>query len=144
MNSTFRNSVGIAAALAMLAGPALAQPYPSHGPQGQYQQQQPMHEPQHDANGQPRGDYGQQSHYAQHQPMHEPQHDAFDAPHGDYGHNGWHQGDHYNGGRQTVDWHRHHLRQPPPGYEWVQSGNQFVMIAVTSGIIASIIANAAR
>jgi Ni/Co efflux regulator RcnB len=54
----------------------------------------------------------------------------------------WHEGDHYNGGRQAVDWRHHHLRQPPSGYEWVQNGNDYVLIAIGSGIIASIIANA--
>lgn len=37
----------------------------------------------------------------------------------------------------------HQPGQPPHGYEWVQPGNQFAMIAVTSGIIASIIASSA-
>ncbi len=119
MKLIFRKTVGIAAALAMLAGPAMAQ-------------QGPPHDQGHDQ------DHGPQ--YAQHPPppMHhqEPQHQAYGPPHG-----GWHQGDQYNGGRQAVDWHQHHLRQPPSGYEWVQSGNQFVMVAITTGIIASIIAS---
>jgi Ni/Co efflux regulator RcnB len=54
----------------------------------------------------------------------------------------WHDGDHYNGSRHEVDWRQHHLRQPPHGYEWVQNGNNYVLIAVASGVIASIIANA--
>ena len=54
----------------------------------------------------------------------------------------WHQGDHYDGDRHVVNnWNSYHLRQPPAGYEWVQDGSQFVLIAVTSGIIADIIAN---
>jgi len=58
-----------------------------------------------------------------------------------YGHQ-WHQGDHYDGDRHVVNnWNSYHLRQPPAGYEWVQDGSQFVLIAVTSGIIADIIAN---
>jgi Ni/Co efflux regulator RcnB len=114
----FRNTIGMAAALAMLAGPALAQQGPphdqNHGPQ--YEQHPPP------------------------PPVHHPeQHEAYGPPHG-----GWHEGDHYNGGRETVDWHQHHLHQPPQGYEWVQSGDQFVLIAVTTGIIASIIASSAQ
>jgi len=115
MKLMLRNTIGAAAALAMLAGPALAQQGPP---------------PPHDQNHGPQ--------YAQHPPppMHpQPQHEAYGPPHG-----GWHEGDRYNGGRETVDWHQHHLHQPPPGYEWVQSGDQFVMIAVTTGVIASIIA----
>jgi Ni/Co efflux regulator RcnB len=120
MKLIFRKTIGIAAALAMLAGPALAQQGPP--PYGQNHDDQ-NHGPE----------------YGQHPPPpmqhQEPQHQAYGPPHG-----GWHQGDRYNGGRETVDWHQHHLHQPPSGYEWVQSGNQFVMIAVTTGIIASIIA----
>jgi Ni/Co efflux regulator RcnB len=126
MKLIFRNTIGMAAALALLAGPALAQQGPPHDQ-----------------------DHGPQS--EQHPPMQhpEPQHQAYSPPHGNAQHGNaqqgnWHQGDHYNGGRQTVDWHQHHLHQPPSGYEWVQSGNQFVLIAVTTGIIASIIANAAQ
>lgn len=49
----------------------------------------------------------------------------------------------YRGGRYVVtDWRVHHLRQPPRGYRWVRSDNgDFLMIAVTTGIIASILAS---
>jgi hypothetical protein len=54
----------------------------------------------------------------------------------------WHPGDHYDGQRYAVqNWGYYHLRQPPAGYEWVQDGSQFVLIAVASGIIADIILN---
>jgi len=127
MQLTFRKTIGMAAALAMLAGPALAQ----NGP------------PQHDQNhsqgySQDRGPQNMQ-HPAPRPPHPPEQHQAYGPPHGS-----WHQGDHYNGGRETVDWRQHHLHEPPQGYEWVQSGNQFVMIAVTTGIIASIIAGSAQ
>jgi len=35
----------------------------------------------------------------------------------------------------------YHLRQAPYGYRWVQSGNDAVLIAITSGIIGAILAN---
>lgn len=54
----------------------------------------------------------------------------------------WREGDRYNGARHQVDWRSHHLRQPPNGYEWVQNGNDYVLIAIGSGIVAGIIANA--
>ena len=40
--------------------------------------------------------------------------------------------------RQYVvsDWRGHHLRQPPRGYHWVQSGNDFLLVAITTGVIA--------
>ena len=35
----------------------------------------------------------------------------------------------------------YHLRPAPYGYRWVQSGNDAVLIAITSGIIGAILAN---
>ena len=35
----------------------------------------------------------------------------------------------------------YHLRPAPRGYRWVQSGNDAVLIAITSGIIGAILAN---
>src|SRR5580704_17230805 len=40
---------------------------------------------------------------------------------------------------QPVDYRAHHLRQPPRGYEWRQSNGQYVLAAVATGLIASII-----
>ena len=40
---------------------------------------------------------------------------------------------------QPVDYRAHHLRAPPRGYEWRQSGGQYVLAAVATGAIASII-----
>jgi Ni/Co efflux regulator RcnB len=56
----------------------------------------------------------------------------------------WRRGGYYNGPRYVVrggDYDRYHLRQPPHGYEWVQDGGQFVLIAVASGVIADILLN---
>jgi Ni/Co efflux regulator RcnB len=39
------------------------------------------------------------------------------------------------------DYDRYHLRQPPRGYEWVQANGQFVLLAVTTGVIADILLN---
>lgn len=36
----------------------------------------------------------------------------------------------------------YHLKPAPRGYHWVQSGNDAVLVGVTSGIIASVLANA--
>ena len=43
--------------------------------------------------------------------------------------------------RQYVvdDWNGHHLRQPPRGYHWVQAGDDYLLIAIASGLIAEII-----
>lgn len=42
---------------------------------------------------------------------------------------------------QRVDWRRHHLRAPPRGYEWRQVDGRYVLAAVATGLIASIILN---
>jgi Ni/Co efflux regulator RcnB len=49
----------------------------------------------------------------------------------------------YNGGTYAVsDWRSNHLRQPPRGYHYVRSDNgDFLLVAVTTGVIASIIAS---
>ena len=44
----------------------------------------------------------------------------------------WRQG-------QRVDWHRRHLRAPPRGYEWREVNGRYVLAAVTTGLILSII-----
>jgi Ni/Co efflux regulator RcnB len=55
----------------------------------------------------------------------------------------WQHGQHYTGERRVVsDWSRYHANPPPRGYEWVQDGNELVLISITSGVIASVLANA--
>ena len=39
------------------------------------------------------------------------------------------------------DWRGHHLYAPPRGYHWVQSGGDYLLVAVATGIIASILLN---
>jgi len=75
------------------------------------------------------------------------------------GHRGW--GQDYNGAAHTwrrgdhvgrndwnnapaVDYRSHHLRQPPRGYEWRESNGQYVLAAVATGLIASIILSHGR
>jgi Ni/Co efflux regulator RcnB len=58
-------------------------------------------------------------------------------------HNDWKKGhrmshDDWNRGAQ-VDWHSHHLRQPPRGYEWREVDGNYVLAAVATGLIASVI-----
>lgn len=40
---------------------------------------------------------------------------------------------------QRVEYRRYHLRQPPRGYEWRRTHDRFVLAAVTSGVIISVI-----
>jgi Ni/Co efflux regulator RcnB len=43
--------------------------------------------------------------------------------------------------RQYVvsDWRGHHLHAPPRGYHWVQTGPDYVLAAVATGVIAQIV-----
>lgn len=57
----------------------------------------------------------------------------------------------YRGGRLPTqyrshqyvvdDWRGHHLSAPPRGYQWVQTGGDYVLVAIATGIIASILLN---
>jgi Ni/Co efflux regulator RcnB len=39
---------------------------------------------------------------------------------------------------------QYHLREAPRGYRWVRSGNDAVLIGITSGVIASVLAGVIR
>ena len=46
----------------------------------------------------------------------------------------------YRSNQYVVDdWRGHHLNAPPRGYHWVQTGGDYVLVAIASGIIASIL-----
>ncbi len=82
---------------------------------------------------------------------------AFAQPHRDDHHGGpammmraapqqhnWRKGDRIDrgswGNYQRVDYRRSHLRAPPRGYEWRRVDNNYVLAAVATGLIASVIA----
>lgn len=55
-------------------------------------------------------------------------------------HRGGRLPDQYRDRRYYVsDWRSHHLSAPPRGYQWVQTGSDFVLVAVATGIISSIL-----
>lgn len=64
------------------------------------------------------------SHYVRHQEWHKGYHMR---------HEDWDRG-------QRVDYHRYHLHRPPSGYEWREVDGNYVMAAVATGVIASVIA----
>lgn len=37
------------------------------------------------------------------------------------------------------DWRGHRLHRPPPGYHWVQAGGDYVLAAIATGVILSIL-----
>lgn len=67
---------------------------------------------------------------------------------GDHRDNGHHWGRgqrlpraYYQDRSRYIDYRAHHLRAPPRGYRWVRTDdNNYAMVAITTGLIASIIA----
>lgn len=45
--------------------------------------------------------------------------------------------------RQYIvnDWRGHQLTAPPRGYQWVQSGSDYLLVAIATGIIAQLLMN---
>jgi Ni/Co efflux regulator RcnB len=45
--------------------------------------------------------------------------------------------------RQYVvdDWRGHHLTAPPRGYHWVQTGGDYVLVAIATGVILQLLLN---
>jgi Ni/Co efflux regulator RcnB len=49
---------------------------------------------------------------------------------------------HYRNHRYVVqDWRGHRLSAPPRGYQWVQTGNDYVLVAIATGIILQLLLN---
>jgi Ni/Co efflux regulator RcnB len=75
------------------------------------------------------------------------QHAGWGHDHGSDGHQ-WGRGERmgYNDWNNApqVDYRQHHLRRPPYGYEWRESNGQYVMAAIATGLVASIIINSNR
>lgn len=62
------------------------------------------------------------------------------------GYTSWRRGaylpNYYRGGGYVVnDYYRYHLRQPPRGYYWYRTGNDYVLAAIATGLIFDVIAN---
>ena len=57
-------------------------------------------------------------------------------------HNEWKKGAHIKtedwGRGEQIDWHAHHLRQPPKGYEWREVDGNYVC-ANSGGVIFSVV-----
>jgi Ni/Co efflux regulator RcnB len=74
-----------------------------------------------------------------------------DRDHADRGRGAGPDHNFYRGGRLPTqyrshqyvvnDWRGHHLSAPPRGYQWVQTGGDYVLVAIATGIIASILLN---
>ncbi|MEN4929632.1 RcnB family protein [Erwinia billingiae] len=113
---------------------------PQQGHDDQHQQQ-PVKRPPQGGNqhgGQPQGNpHGAQPQRASdhREPQHKQSH-----------HNDFHQGrplpQKYRGeGYQVNDWHQRGLKAPPAGHRWQNVDGNYVLIAISTGVIASIIAH---
>lgn len=74
---------------------------------------------------------------------HEPQHQANQRPaqHGDF-RKGRPLPEKYRGeGYQVSDWRKHGLKAPPAGHRWQNIDGNYVLIAVATGVITSVIAH---
>lgn len=61
----------------------------------------------------------------------------------------WRKGDRFDAryarNYGAIDYRRYRgLRPPPRGYRYVRSGNDAVLVGITTGIVAAVIANAIR
>jgi Ni/Co efflux regulator RcnB len=88
-------------------------------------------------------------------------HDGYRAQGGGRGNEGWGEERHWNGAGPDHSFRRgdrlpgqyrnhqyvvnnyreHHLRPPPRGYHWVQTGGDYVLAAIATGVIADLIIN---
>lgn len=41
----------------------------------------------------------------------------------------------------VEDWHGHRLSAPPRGYQWVQSGGDYLLVAIATGVIVNLLLN---
>jgi len=72
------------------------------------------------------------------------QNNGYDVPR-DYGRH-WNRGDRlpmqYRDRQYIVnDWRGHNLSAPPRGYQWVQNGSDYLLVAIATGIIAQLLLN---
>lgn len=77
----------------------------------------------------------------QHDDRHDDGHDAprHEQPHGNPHKKGERLAQNSRGDR-VPDYRKHGLKAPPKGHEWRKVDNDYVLIAVTTGIISSVIA----
>jgi len=41
----------------------------------------------------------------------------------------------------VSDWRGHHLSAPPRGHQWVQSGSDYILVAIATGVIVQLMMN---
>ena len=120
--------IAAAVAMSLIGTSAMAAPYNGGRDRGHAEQSYRQHTPHQADNGKrfSQNRYAQQNRYTQ-----------------------WKKGDRFDRKRaanyRVIDKPRNYrLNTPPRGYQWVRSGNDAVLVGITSGIVAAILANALR
>lgn len=136
------SSIALTAALA-LGFTAVAQAQP-HG--GHHRPGPPPHAQGHHYGGPHAGPHSRPGWHPSHRPVPPPKvrHYRGAGPH-----HAWVQGSRiphqYRGARYVVqDWRGHRLHQPPRGYQWVQYGGDYMLVAIASGVITQLLINGMR
>ncbi|EHN63122.1 RcnB family protein [Comamonas testosteroni] len=129
-------SASIAACLGLGSLAVQAQPGPPPGRGNGHGQQDMRHGGRHDDRG-----------------RHEQRYDKRDDRHADRHDNGrrgggpdhnWYKGSRvppqYRSQHYVVnDWRGHRLSAPPRGYHWIQNGGDYLLVAIATGVIASMV-----
>ncbi|RDI12579.1 RcnB family protein [Comamonas sp. AG1104] len=129
-------SASIAACLGLGSLAVQAQPGPPPGRGNGHGQQDMRHGGRHDDRG-----------------RHEQRYDRRDDRHADRHDNGrrgggpdhnWYKGSRvppqYRSQHYVVnDWRGHRLSAPPRGYHWIQNGGDYLLVAIATGVIASMV-----
>lgn len=112
-----------AVAASVIAGPLMAQSYGGHNDRSRYEQRN-------DNRG-----HDSRNHYDRND----------DRTHNQY--RSWNRGDRFDSRyarnyRVISSPRNYRLHDAPRGYRWVQSGNDALLVGITTGVIASVLANA--
>ncbi|WP_229729041.1 RcnB family protein [Oxalicibacterium flavum] len=134
-----KNRTVIASFLALsvaLSGTSFAQPRPdTHNDNHRKSKQEQRHDKRHDSRNEHRNDRQQQNR----KPHVQKKQNRGAGPHHEF-HRGGHLPHEYRHHQYVVnDWRNHHLSAPPRGYHWVQTGTDYVLIAIATGIIAQVV-----
>ncbi len=134
-----KNKTVIASLLALsfaISSASFAQPRPdTHNDNRQKPKQEQRHDNRHDGRNEHKSDRHQQGR----KPPVQQKQSRGAGPHHEF-HPGGHLPNEYRNHQYVInDWRNHHLSAPPRGYHWVQTGTDYVLIAIATGIIAQIV-----
>ena len=130
-------SASIAACMGLGSLAAYAQPGPPPG----HGQNDARHGGRHDDRG--RNDHRNDRNNGRHDQRND-RNDRHDARRGAGPDHNWVRGSRvpqqYRGYNYVVnDWRGHRLSAPPRGYHWIQNGNDYLLVAIATGVITSLV-----